>query len=161
MTTTNDISHLFRTYYIGMYRLAVLMLRDENVARDIVHDVFEALLRSGMTDPTERYLMAAVRNRCLKYIRSLAVRDRMKEVFSAGEEEIADEEWPDEATIELIRSTVANDLTGPCRRVVELRFTSGKSYQEIADILGISKVAVYKHLRRAIEVLRQKLSRNG
>ena len=76
-------------------------------------------------------------------------------------QEIADEDWPDEATIALIQSTVSNDLTEACRRVGNLRFTDGRRYQEIADILGISKVAVYKHLRHAIDILREKLSKNG
>lgn len=47
MTTRDDIELLFRTHYAAMYRLAMLILRDDDVARDIVHDVFEALLVSG------------------------------------------------------------------------------------------------------------------
>ncbi len=144
-----------------MYRLAMLILRDDNISRDIVHDVFESLLISGKSDVSEAYLRKAVRNRCLNHIRSLAVQDRMKEMYAIDEQEISDEDWPDDDTIALIQSAVSNDLTDACRRVVNLRFSDGKSYQEIADILQISKVAVYKHLRHAIMVLRKKLSQNG
>ena len=161
MTTKDDIERLFRSHYVAMYRLAMLILRDDDVARDIVHDVFEALLVSGKSDVSTPYLLTAVRNRCLKHIRSLSANDRMKEVYSVDEKEIEDEEWPDDETIALIQKTVANDLTECCRRVVELRFAEGKSYQEITEILGISKVTVYKHLRHAIDVLRKKLSQNG
>ncbi len=144
-----------------MYHLAMMIVRDDNVARDMVHDVFEALLVAGRSEASAAYLMTAVRNRCLKYIRSLTVRERLKQAYSLDGQEIADDEWPDEATIALIQATVSNDLTEACRRVVNLRFADGLSYQEIADHLGISKAAVYKHLRHAIDVLRQKLSRNG
>ncbi len=161
MTTKDDIEQLFRTNFAAMYRLAMLLLRDDDVARDIVHDVFEALLVSGKPDVSASYLLTAVRNRCLKHIRRLSVQDRFKALYSVDENEIEEEDWPDDETIALIQSTVSNDLSGACRRVVELRFSEGKSYQEIADILGISKVAVYKHLRHAIEVLRKKLSQNG
>ena len=161
MTTKDEIGQLFRAHYATMYRLAMLILRDDNVARDIVHDVFEALLMAGKSDVSAAYLSAAVRNRCLKHIRSLSVQERMKAGYSIGEDVIAAEDWPDDATIELIQTTVANDLTAACRRVVNLRFTDGMSYEEIARKLGISKVAVYKHLRHAIDVLRQKLSQNG
>ena len=161
MTKNDDIGLLFRTHYAAMYRLAMLILRDDNAARDIVHDVFEALLSTGMSDITEAYLLTAVRNRCLKHIRRLSVRERMKEHFSIGEQEIAEETWPDEETVALIQTVVANGLTETCRRVVRLRFAEGKTYQEIASILGISKVSVYKHLRHAIDVLRQTLSQNG
>ena len=161
MTKIEDIERLFRTHYASMYRLAMLILRDENVSKDIVHDVFEVLLVSGKADVTEAYLLTAVRNRCLKHIRSLSVRKRLKEIYSIDEEEILSEEWPDEETIGLIQRTVAKDLTESCRKVVDLRFAESKSYQEIADALGISTVAVYKHLRHALDVLRKKLSQNG
>ena len=161
MTKKDDIERLFRSHYVAMYQLAMLILRDDDVARDIVHDVFEALLVSGKSDVSAPYLLTAVRNRCLKHIRSLSVKKRIKEVFSVDEREIEDEEWPDDETIVLIQKTVASDLTEACRRVVELRFSEGKSYHEISEILGISKVAVYKHLRHATDVLRKKLSQNG
>lgn len=161
MTPINDIEQLFRTHYTAMHRLAMLILRDEDAARDIVHDVFESLLSVGLTDVSGQYLLRAVRNRCLNYLRSLTARERIKELYAIDEYEIADEDWPDDDTIAQIHSTVANDLTDACRRVVELRFTDGKSYKEIASTLGISEVAVYKHLRHAIDVLRLKLSQNG
>ena len=161
MTKFDDIENLFRTHYAPMYQLAMLILRDENVSKDIVHDVFEALLVSGKIDVSAAYLLSAVRNRCLKHIRSLSVKERLKEIFSIGEEEILREKWPDEDTLVLIQKTIASDLTEQCRKIVNMRFAESKSYQEIADALGISSVAVYKHLRHAIDVLRKKLSKNG
>lgn len=161
MTPYDDIGQLFRTHYAAMYRLAMLILHDDSAARDLVHDVFEALIVSGRSDVSAAYLLTAVRNRCLKHIRSLSAHERMKALYSLNEQEIADEDWPDADTIALIQTTVSNSLTEACRRVVNLRFTEGKSYQEIADTLGISKVAVYKHLRHAVDILREKLSQNG
>lgn len=156
-----DIERLFKTHYPAMHRLAMLILHDEDVARDIVHDVFEWLLNASLTDVSGQYLLRAVRNRCLNYFRSLTARERIKELYAIDEQEIDAEDWPDDDTIAQIHSTVSNDLTDACRRVVELRFTDGMSYKEIAAALGISEVAVYKHLRHAIDVLRLKLSRNG
>lgn len=161
MTQRNDIEQLFRSHYAAMHRVAMLILRDEDVARDIVHDVFESLLNAGLTDVSAQYLLRAVRNRCLNHLRGLSARERVREMYALDEREIADEEWPDDDTITQIHATIANDLTAACRRVVELRFTDGKSYKEIAAALGISEVAVYKHLRHAIDVLRHKFSQNG
>ena len=93
MMIKDDIELLFRTHYAAMYRLAMLMLRDDDTARDIVHDVFEALLASGRSDVSAPYLLTAVRNRCLKHIRSLSVQDRVKEVYSIDEREIEDNVW--------------------------------------------------------------------
>ncbi len=161
MTTTNDIEQLFRTHYTSMHRLAMLLLRNEDVARDIVHDIFESLLNAGHTDVSGQYLLKSVRNRCLNYLRGLSTSERIKELYALDEQEVAAEEWPDDETIAKIHSTVSNNLTDACRRVVELRFTDGMSYKEISQTLGISEVAVYKHLRHAIDVLRKQLSKNG
>ena len=161
MTTTNDIEQLFITHYTSMHRLAMLLLRNEDVARDIVHDIFESLLNAGHTDVSGQYLLKSVRNRCLNYLRDLSTSERIKELYALDEQEVAAEEWPDDETIAKIHSTVSNNLTDACRRVVELRFTDGMSYKEISQTLGISEVAVYKHLRHAIDVLRKQLSKNG
>lgn len=162
MPQINDIEHLFRTNYPAMHRLAMLMLRDEDLARDIVHDVFESLLTSGLTNISGQYLLKSVRNRCLNHLRGLSIKERMANLYAIDEQEqIGTEDWPDDETIAMIQATVANGLTEACRRVVELRFTDGMSYKEISDTLKISEVAVYKHLRHAIDVLRKKLSQNG
>ncbi len=50
MTTKDYIEQLFRTNYAAMYRLAMLLLRDDDVAGDIVHDVFETLLNTRKYD---------------------------------------------------------------------------------------------------------------
>lgn len=105
MTANDEIERLFRSHYPAMYRLAMLILRYDDVARDIVHDVFEALLVSGRTDVSGAYLLVAVRNRCLKHIRSLSAQNRMKEVYSIDENDIENEEWPDDEIITLIQST--------------------------------------------------------
>ncbi|MCM1076097.1 MAG: sigma-70 family RNA polymerase sigma factor [Bacteroides sp.] len=161
MRQRNDIEQLFKTHYAAMHRLAMLMIHDEDVARDIVHDVFETLLYAESADVSGAYLMRSVRNRCLNHLRELSTHEKVKELYSIDEREIDDEEWPDDETIAQIQSTVENDLTEACRRVVNLRFTEGRSYKEIADILGVSEVAVYKHLRHAMDVLRKKLTQNG
>lgn len=161
MTTTNDIERLFRTHYAAMHRTAMLILRDDDASRDMVHDVFESILTAGLTDVSGQYLLKSVRNRCLNYLRNLSSRERIKGLYALDGQAVEGDDWPDDATVAMIQATVANDLTDACRRVVELRFAGGMSYRDIAATLGISEVAVYKHLRRAIDVLRSKLSRNG
>lgn len=92
-----------------MLRMAILILRDEDEARDIVHDVFESILRSGLTDVSCQYLLRAVHNRCLNHIRSLSTKERLKELYAADERVVTEEEWPDKETVSKIHLTVAND----------------------------------------------------
>ena len=80
MTSRNDIERLFKAHYARMHRLAVALLHDEDLARDIVHDIFAALLGGEMRvaalsdadiNVAGGYLLKSVRNRCLNHIRGL------------------------------------------------------------------------------------------
>ncbi len=47
-----------------------------------------------------------------------------------------------------------------CREVVELHFRDGLTFREIAVRLGVSETTVYKHLRHALQQLREHLKRD-
>ena len=46
-------------------------------------------------------------------------------------------------------------------RIFNLRFTEGYSYEEIAAMEGISKVAVWKHLSRLLNIIRNNFNSSG
>ncbi len=93
--------------------------------------------------------------------RHVDTRDRIRRLIALDAEPDTDGDTPDEERIEAINKTIATDLPPQCRRVVELRFRDGLQYKEIAEELGISETAVYKHLRKGIETLRNKMTENG
>lgn len=144
-----------------MYRLAMMLLHDDSLARDVVQDVFAALLQdTGHETVGPGYLMAGVRNRCVNHVRDSGVHERIARFYMLDESEYDDDDWPDEGTVEAVSSIVGSALPPQCRRVVEMRFHEGLKYAEISSQLGISEVAVYKHLRHAIEIIRKTLN-NG
>ena len=161
MITTSDIERLFRNNYKEMLVFANSMLHDEEIARDIVHDVFASLLTGDVHSVTRAYLMSGVRFGCLKYLRNLSTRERLNKLYAVDLEEIQNERWPDDEDMAVIREVVERCLPELTRRVVRLRFVDQKSYKEIAEYLSVSEVTVYKHLRHAINVLRQKFKNYG
>lgn len=138
-----------------MYTLAFRIICDSNVANDIVHDIFASLLAECPDNVNSAYLLTAVRNNCLKHIRDLDIRNRLKGLYALDMEETEDDQWPDEEDIARMNSIVDSMLSEQCRRVVRLRFTCRMSYHEISEDLAISETVVYKHLRHAMNVLRQ------
>lgn len=154
------MERLFRSNYAAMFGLARRLVHDEETARDIVHDVFATLLDDTPDIVTPGYLLQGVRYACLNYIRNLSVRNRMQQLYALDLSGIDDDEWPDPETIEMMNKVIARDLSPQCRRVVSLRFAAHLTYNEISEELGISEVAVYKHLRHAMNVLRQKINEN-
>ncbi len=162
MTHRYDIEQLFKAHYAQMYRLAVVLLHDENHARDIVHDVFVSLLDNTPDIlVTAGYLLRAVRNRCLNHIRDFGIHQRVANRYLLEQEAYDSTDWPDDETIERIYSLIEGDLSQQARRIMELRFAKGKRVAEIALDMGISQSAVFKHLSHAISFIRKKLNENG
>lgn len=161
MTDINDIEQLFKTYYVQMCRLAMSLLHNDDLARDIVHDVFASLL-SGTHGilVSKGYLMAAVRNRCLNYIRDCEIHQRIANRYFLDSEIYDAEDWPDEETIERICHLIRNDISSQARRVIELRFSEGLAFSRIAATMCISETAVYRHLSHALKIIRKKLNEN-
>lgn len=162
MTDRNDIEQLFKSHYAQMYRLAVVRLHDYDLARDIVHDVFVSLLDGRGADLVSGgYLMRAVRNRCLNYIRDCESHQLIAHRYFRSVEEYDSEAWPDEETLALINDLIRGEISPQSRQIIELRFSEGKAFSQIAIEMGISETAVYRHLSHALKFIRKKLSENG
>ncbi len=159
MVTKSDIEQLFRSNYTVMLTLAIRLLHDTDTAKDIVHDVFESVLSENLSDITSSYLLTGVRFASLKHLRGLSLRERFNNLYALDLDEIEDDEWPDPENVSRLNELVEGVLPAQCRRVVRLRFNESMTYGEIAGQLGISEVAVYKHLRHAMNVLRQNFNR--
>ena len=162
MANRNDIERLFKSHYAQMYRLAVVLLHDYDLARDIVHDVFVPLLDGRGTDLVSGgYLMRAVRNRCLNHIRDCESHQLIEHRYFYDKEKYDTEAWPDEETLALINNLISGEISPQSRRIMELRFSEGMSFSLIATEMGISETAVYRHLSQALKFIRKKLSENG
>lgn len=162
MTNRNDIEQLFKAHYAQMHRLAVALLHDDDLARDIVHDVFISLLDGSRGILiTGGYLLTAVRNRCLNHIRDCEIHQRIKNRYFLDNEEYDTDDWPDEETIAQINSLISNDISPQARRIMGLRFSEGMPFAKVAMTMGISETAVYRHLSNALTFIRKKLNENG
>lgn len=155
MAKKSDIETLFKAHYGVMLRLASATLHDSDEARDVVHGVFATLLTADSVATIDRsYLLRATRNRALNHLRNLDTRQRLAMIYTldnSTDEENNEMTVPDYDEMSRI---IADSLTPQTAEVVRLRFYNGLKYAEISETLGISEAAVYKHLKRAIQLLR-------
>ena len=163
--TKEHIEQLFRQHYPRMYQLALVLLKDEAVSKDVVSEVFADVLDGNVVllpEKARSYLLVCVRNKCLTLIKRQKMKDRVHHLLQAdASPTIA----PIEATIdremdkqESILAYMESELTPQTRKVLQLRFRQKLKYREIATELGISEVAVYKHLSQGIKKLQQKFN---
>lgn len=163
MHESNSLEQLFATHHPRLLRLATAMLHDEEEARDVVSEVFERLVSTSsarlLKTEREGALLATVRNRCIDRIRQMKVAERVKRRLPLDEADFPSwqQEEDYEQRLRAVNEAIDSELTSAQRRTLLLRFREEKSYREIAETLNVSEVAVYKHLRGALERLRRKL----
>jgi len=155
MKQEKDIEQLFRRHYEKMYNLARCILSDDDESKDVVSDVFAKILADDvvlMPGSDEGYLMRSVRHRCLNLIAHKSVKERVAKLLLNDAEVILSEDT-DERLEQLM--LLIEDLEPPIRKLIfRLRYLQEKSYQEVADEVGVSKVTVFNHLSQALDWIR-------
>lgn len=141
-------------YQAAMYRLALRMLGRGGEAEDVVQEVFLTAWRrlTGLQADAAfvTWLYRMTTNRCLN---SLRARRPTAEFDADGMVSQRPETQPERATeisSELAALTMALDGLTPAQRACWLlREAHGRSYEEIAQILGTSTPAVRGRIARA------------
>ena len=156
---------MFRRHYVGLLRLAVVMVGDREAAEDAVQDAYVALHRSwsSLRDPeaAEAYLRSAVLNRCRSWVRRKATQRAKKPLLLV-------QASPSTSTEETI---VARDEVGSLvtamrtlprrqREVLACRFVLELSVAETAELLDISAGSVKTHTHRGLQALQQGIGVN-
>jgi RNA polymerase sigma factor (sigma-70 family) len=152
-----DFEMLFRLYHSAALRLAFMLLKDEEEARDAVSDIFTKVWGDDIHIPKDRaqgYLLACVRNHCLDQLRQRPLRAHMEQLLTLQTEPSIT--WTEERESR-IKAIIAEDLTERDREVIQMRYGLKMKNREIAAELKISETAVYNHLAKAILILRNKM----
>ena len=157
-----EIEQLFRQHYAQMTKLARTMLYDDEEARDVVSEVFAALIRADIVPVnTKSYLLTSVRNRCLSILEHKSVRAKFEQAYTLemkSASQPAEEgggEYQSNDRLGNLMTYAEQNLTKQALRVFRMRHLQGMKYQDIADELGISRVMVYKHLTQAMEKIKE------
>ena len=159
---------LFETHKDRVYSIALRYAGDSAAAMDISQDTFVKLLSSIQqfrSDASfESWLYRLVVNSCLDYHRRRRrflplldeALDTAIEKFRAPRESALHDLLREEQE-ERVQQVVAQ-LPEDQRIVVVLRYTEGRSYEEIADLLGCRRGTVASRLNRAHKALERRLS---
>jgi RNA polymerase sigma-70 factor (sigma-E family) len=157
------LEELYAAHWRGLVRLAVLLLRDQGVAEEVVQDAFVAMHGRWrwLRDPDKAlaYLRQTVVNRSRSALRHRGVVERYAARQRPG---LSVAEPADAATLLSDRRTAVLDalreLPGRQREVLVLRHYLELSEEEIAETLGISRGSVKAHASRGSAALRRLLA---
>lgn len=153
------LEELYGAHFVGLVRLAVLLVRDQGVAEEVVQDSFVALHRHwhSLDDPDRAvgYLRTTVVNKSRSVLRHRAV------VARNAPQPMPDSPGADATSLNRDRRRAVLDamrsLPRRQREVLALRYYLDYSEREIAEALGISQGSVKSHASRGAAALRHLL----
>lgn len=164
----------YKTHYSKLYHLAKRVINDEDVARDIIQDVFVCYLeKTGQRYPfrdVSGWLARVTLNKSFDYLKQQKMQVQLDgldgsclqmeaagtDVDGAAETDGVDNEH---ASRLRIRKAVAE--LKPQEAKLILLYSEGYSYKEIAEMAGIKFTSVGKTLSRIIGKLKEKLKQMG
>ena len=155
-------SHIRSQRYFRLRISALLLFFFATVSYSFAEEGYWVLVKTDiMPRNVEHYLMTSVRNRCRNLLEHKDVRAKFEQVYVTEMKQGSVEEDDDfspmavERKYEQVITYAKKQLTGQTLMVFQMRHLQGMKYQEIADQLGISKVMVYKHLTKAMTIIRE------
>jgi len=142
------IRRLYEEHGRGLMAYACSFLNGFTAAEDVLHQVFERLLRGGikLDDPPVPYLYRAVRNASLNYVRD---RSRDREL---------DDGWlespPGMEEAAVVLQSALRELPEEQREMIVLRVWGQMSFDEAGATLGISPKTAASRYRYGLLKLR-------
>jgi RNA polymerase sigma-70 factor (ECF subfamily) len=163
ITANQGFEMLFREYFRPLTVFALKYVRAQEVAEDIVQDLFLYLHERGDFDISEKgaghQLYKLVRYRCLNHIEYQRIREKGNSDIRSGHESNPHDPLDEIALIELEHRYLQaiESLSPKCREVFEKSRIEGLRNQEIAKEMNLSKRTVETHISQALKVMRKKL----
>jgi len=162
----NAFQQIFTKYHPILFRYIFYRTKNYSLAQDIVQETFlKVWLNRESLKPRLAffpYIVKISSNLVKDHYKHEQVRNKHKDSIPIIENSIDDD--PDAALDfnlleQQINITVNNNLPLKCRTIFILSRVEGKSNQEIADLLNLSKKTVENQLYHALKVLKKKLQK--
>ena len=152
-------SELFDVYFDKLFTFALNMVFREDVANDIVQEVFIAIYEKSILKnykgSLKAYLYTSVRNRCYNYLRDAKVEDKNLLLYAEAAVYSDNLDMIDEEEVLAKVRQILDELPDKCRQVCLLRFVQGCKYAEIAKQLEMNENTVKVQLHRGLEKLKK------
>ncbi|MBA4301460.1 RNA polymerase sigma-70 factor, ECF subfamily [Algoriphagus alkaliphilus] len=160
---TQAIEDFYFLFKKPVLRFILSMVKDPLESEAIFHEVFLKILRKRCEleseDRIRAYIFTITKNEVIDYFKSLKRdRERLENYFITRMHESSPEMIDAEENILNRLEGALHTLPFQRKKVLELSYYQDKSYQEIAEELGISKNTVKNHLIKARVNLRDRLS---
>ncbi|MGA0555224.1 RNA polymerase sigma factor [Larkinella sp. VNQ87] len=154
-------AELYKHYRTPALKFCITLLKDEEEAENMIHEVFIKIWdRRAQINPTlnfTSYLFTCLRNMAFDHLKKMEKNNQLKQIYMEKMAAVRDEEAEDKETKFQLLYSAVNLLSEKRKQILFLNIEEGKSYQEIAEMLMISKNTVKNQLVKAKQFLREKV----
>lgn len=152
---------LFRRHYTALAGYVYGFVKDEETARDIVHDAFLTLWNNraslDASYSLKAYLFTLGQNYALNFLRHRRVETANSDEAARWMRTVSGEDAQErESRYARVREKIAQ-MPERQREVFLMCVYEGRRYQQVADVLGVSINTVKKQVSRAFRFLRDEL----
>jgi len=151
---------LFNTYKGRLYSFAIKLVKSDDLACDIIHDVFEKVWEKRKQidhkSNFSSYLHTICKNQIFNFLKQASRREALKleiiQYISRSQNTLEDDLYFRE--YEKIANEAVSQLPPRRKEVFKMCKFDGKSYDQTAADLGISRNAVKDHIVKASKFIK-------
>jgi RNA polymerase sigma-70 factor (family 1) len=158
----NAFSMIYERYWAALYKTALRILEDHDLAKDVVQEAFIALFEKANVNTIrnlQAYLYQAVKYQCFMQLRSGKISERHLSQINTiiASNELEEELHAKELQLALDESIAA--LPDKCREVFYLSRFESLPNKKIAERLNISHKTVENQITKALKMLHVSLDK--
>lgn len=152
---------LYDLYREPAIRFCNSILKDAEESENIIQEVFIKIWRKREAINPElnftSYLFTIIKNRVFDHLKEIKKNTLLKELYWKNilEYKVLDDDVQEER-LSKVKKAVEN-LSEKRKEIIKLNYEEGKSYEEIASQLNISKNTVKNQLVKAKQIIRKQL----
>lgn len=153
-------SEIYFSYWERFHDYCLRFLRDEDLAKDVLHDVFldfwKIRHKMEIKYSIRAYLAVCIKNKCIFVLKQ----SRKYEFLEIEKYDFLTAEYDQFAVQDIERQlnyVLTNKLTHKSRTIFELNRNEDLSYKEIAYRMNLSVKSVEYHMTKVLHLLRKSI----
>jgi RNA polymerase sigma factor (sigma-70 family) len=155
---------IYRKYFDAVHRNACMLLKDASEAEDVVQETFLSFWRSRQSmegrESAGGWLFITCYNRCMNILKRRLRESMFIQEISRNKEDSHNSSALEERRSSLLEIGMAR-LSVRQNEAFTLCKLQGKSYEEAAYIMGVSRHTVKEYLAHAMKVIRRFAKENA
>lgn len=157
-TQDADFEKLYNRFYKPGILFLSSIIKDREEAENMLQDVFIKIWlrreKLELNTSLQPYIFTSLKNIAFDYLKKMERDEDLKKRFFENMKDSSELAENTEDSVTKIISNALGKLTEKRKMIVRLNIEEGKSYQEIAQIMSISKNTVKNQLIKAKQHLR-------